>query len=392
MLGSIKKIDKNIKIVVSSYDKDLTTRRDKVESFTWPVNIKKIAEKKFIFLQFITAFVEIISSFMLLYCPNLIKESGKIYDYFEKADIVLCPGGHLFTSMNPLISLWSYTISILIAKKMNKTIIGLSQTIGPFDGMNGIIAEYFSKKAITNMDLILLRDKSSEKILEKFKIKNINYAFAGEIVYLLNTLAEKQEYTFREIKQQKINIGITIHHLYFKYYMSRGQYTNMMSAFCNLLVENYNVNIIFLPMEYTKEGPKDRVIICEIIKKINKKESVSMIEKDLQPDEILHFMKKLDFFVGTKTHSIVMSLLAGTPTLCVSYHEKSHFFMNEWGVGEYSINLKSIDNEVLLKLFEKLYDNSTQIRKILKKSRMQMESQAYKNFENIWKNLCEKHD
>ena len=363
-----------------------------MESFTWPVDIKKIADKNSILFKFITAFFEIFSSFLVLYIPNLTKKSRNIYNYFEKADLVVCPGGHLFTSMNPLISLWSYTVSILIAKKMNKYVIGLSQTIGPFDGMNGIVAKYFSKKAIANMDLILLRDESSERILECLKFKYINYAFAGEIVYLLNTVSKKREYNFNDIKPNKINVGITIHHLYFKYHMSREQYTNVIGAFCNLLVDSYNVNIIFLPMEYTEEGLKDRVIICEIINKINKKECVSMVEKDLQPDEILHFMEKLDFFVGTKTHSIVMSLLAGTPTLSISYHEKSHFFMNEWGVGEFSLSLKSIDSEVLMKLFDKLFRNSSQIRKILETSKIQMEARANKNFENIWKNICEKYD
>ena len=45
-----------------------------------------------------------------------------------------------------------------------------------------------------------------------------------------------------------------------------------------------------------------------------------------------------------------------------------------------------------MKLFDKLFRNSSQIRKILETSKIQMEARANKNFENIWKNICEKYD
>ena len=388
MIGTINQFDKNIKIVVSSYDEQLTAKRDKVESFMWPVNVKKIAEKKFIFLQVLIAITEIVNSLIILYSPRFSKKSENIYNYNKKADIILCPGGHLFTSMNPLISVWTYTISILLAKKMNKPVFGLSQTIGPFEGISGKIARYLSKKAIRNMDMIILRDKSSEDILRTFQLENINYISAGDIVYLLNNIVKKEECNFREIKQDKVNVGITIHHLYFKYHMSRREYVNIMSSFCNQLVNIFqNVNIIFIPMEYKNKDPKDRTLICEIMDSINNKENIDIVERDLQPEELLSFMKQLDFFVGTKTHSIVLSLLAGTPTLCISYHEKSNFFMHEWGVGEYAINLKNINNENLLKLFGKLSNNKKKIKTILENSRDKMKAQANKNFEIILNKL-----
>jgi len=349
------------------------------------VNVKKIAEKKFIFLQAFIAITEIVSSLILLYFPRFSKKSENIYNHYEKADIILCPGGHLFTSMNPLISVWTYTISILLAKKMNKPVFGLSQTIGPFDGISGGIAKYLSKKGIRSMDLIILRDKSSEEVLRTLQLENINYVFAGDIVYLLDNIVKKEECNFREIKQDKINVGITIHHLYFKYHMSRREYVNIMSGFCNQLVNVFqDVNIIFVPMEYNAKNPKDRTLICEIMEITNNKENIDIVERDLQPEELLSLMKQLDFFIGTKTHSIVMSLLAGTPTLCISYHEKSNFFMHEWGVGEYAINLKNINNENLLELFEKLNNNKKKIKTILENSRDKMKVRAYKNFETIW--------
>jgi len=388
MIKTIYQFNKSIKIVVSSYDEHLTRKRDKVESFMWPVNVKKIVQKKSIFLQAIIAIKEIISSLMVLYLPRFSKKSEEIYGYYKKADIIVCPGGHLFTSMNPLISVWTYTISILIAKKVSKPVIGLSQTVGPFNGISGGISKYISKMGIKNMDLIMLRDKSSERALRDLQLENINYAFAGDIVYLLNKAVKGEEYNFEEIKRGKVNIGVTIHHLYFKYYMSREKYVKIMSTFCNQLTSDFqDIHIIFIPMEYTKEGPKDRTLICEIMERIKEKESTEMVERDLQPEEILSFMKQLDFFVGTKTHSIVMSLLSGTPTLSISYHEKSNFFMEEWGVGEYTINLEDINNERLLELFKKLYDNSKQVRTTLKNSRAIMEAYAYKNFEAIQNKL-----
>lgn len=388
IIGKLKKFDKNIRIVVSSYDKNLTNKRDNVESISWPVNAVKILQQNTIVMKAIVCSVELFSSLVVLFLPRFSKKSREIYSAYEEADLVICPGGHLFTSMNPLISLWTYAISLLLAKKMNKKVIALSQSVGPFKGMNRGISKFISQIALKNIDLIYLRDASSEFFFKKLDLKNVPYQFAGEIVYSFNHLVKDKKEKFKEIEKDKINIGITIHHLYYRYYMSRDEYIKIMSDFCNYLIREVNdINIVFIPMEYTNEGPKDRLIISEIIDRITKKDNVHVLTKDFQPEQILCLMKQLDFFIGTKTHSIVMSLVSGTPTLSISYHEKSNYFMKEWGVEKYAINMQNLDKENLQKLFDNLYKNNVEIRKNLKESRKHMEKKSEKNFEIIWKYL-----
>ena len=385
IIGNLRNFDNNVRIIVSSYDKELTAQRDEVEAISWPVDVLKIAETNSFFMLAIIGIVEILSSLMILFLPSFSKKSKEIYSAYRQADIVICPGGHLFTSMNPLISLWIYAISLLLAKKMNKKVIGLSQTVGPFNGVGGGLSKFISQVAIKNMDIIYLRDESSEYFFKKLDLKNVTYDFAGEIVYSFNKFLKPKKEFFSEIKKHQINIGITVHHLYYRYHMSRDEYIKIMSDFCNYLIKHVNdVNIVFIPMEYTTEGPKDRIIISEILDCIHEKEAIEVLNKDLKPEQILSLMKQLDYFIGTKTHSIVMSLVSGTPTLSISYHEKSNYFMKEWGVEKYAINMKDLDAESLYHLFEKLCQNNVEIRERLRESRVAMEKKSEKNFEVIY--------
>jgi len=388
IIGVVEEHDKDIDLLVSSYDKELTEDRDEVKSCIWPFNAKKVVQKNSIVTQGLTAVIEAISSLVLFFFPSLSKKSEEIYPYFEEADVVVCPGGHLFTTMNPLISVWTYSFSVLLAKKLNKPVIGHSQTIGPFEGISKWISKFLSKKAIKKMDPIFLREKSSEEVVKKMGLEEKEYSFAGETAYLLNKVNKEYEEDFSEIEKDKTNIGLTIHHLYYRYHMSREKYVDIMSDFCEHLADHVDEpNIVFVPMEYTKEGPKDRQLIHEIIDNTDCEKDIQVIKKDLKPEQLHGFMQSLDFFVGTKTHSIVMSLVSCTPTISVSYHDKSNFFMEEWDVGSYTIDLKDVNTDDLMDLFEKLSNNEEKVKETLLDSRKKMEKYAEKNFEAVWKEL-----
>lgn len=378
----------NVEIKVSSYDPELTKNRDGVDACIRPLNGKKIVQKNSKISQGISAIFEALSSLSLLYVPLLSRKKEEIYPYFEEADVVICSGGHLFTTMNPLITVWNHSLSVLLAKKLDKPVIGFSQTIGPFQGISKVVAKFLSRKSLKYMNPLFLREKSSEKVVKKMGLEEKEYSFAGETAYLLNKVNKEYEEDFSEIEKDKTNIGLTIHHLYYRYHMSREKYVDIMSDFCEYLADHVDEpNIVFVPMEYTKEGPKDRELIHEIIDNTDCEDDIQVVKEDLKPEQLHRFMQSLDFFVGTKTHSIVMSLVSCTPTISVSYHDKSNFFMDEWNVGNYTIDLKDVNTDDLMDLFKKLSNNKEKVKETLLNSREKMERYAEKNFEAVWKEL-----
>jgi coenzyme F420 hydrogenase subunit beta len=368
-----------VHVVVSSDDKKLTETRDGVEAFSWPFDIHPIKLRKGLVGRVVAASRQLLASICLLFTWGVTRRGRILRKHFNSADLVITPGGHLFTTMNNILAVWNYTLSVLLAKKAGKPVVGLAQSVGPFSGMFGGLSRALARKAILSMDKILLREDTAVSTLRAMRIPESRYSLAGEMVYLLGDKTAKTPET-GTIREGRERVGVTIHHIYFKYHMSKEDYLSHMSRFFNSLLKKHgNIDLVFLPMEYTTEGPRDRVMINEIIELIHNKAAVQILERDAGPEELVDMIRGFDFFIGTKTHSIVMALQSCIPTLSISYHEKSKFFMDEWGVGDYSIYLKDISGDRLDSLFDRLYERRQTVRTVLRQKREINLANAAKN-------------
>lgn len=280
---------------------------------------------------------------------------------YMRADVVVFPGGHSFTTMNGLGQVFSHCMGFYFGKIVGKKLMVYAHTIGPFKGSFAGVIKWMSMYVLKRTDLITIREQDSMKYME-----GCNAQLTAETVFGIPTdksLAKDVKELHELHKQKKKIVGLTIHHIYYKYFFTKEEYIRHMVDILDMITCTFDCNILLIPMEANTGNYNDRHLAKEMMVKMKKPEQFTIIEGDYAPAVTASIIANVDIFIGTKTHSIVYGLKGEVPILCIAYQQKSNEFMNSYGVLENSIDLKDIDKDRVEKIFTRMYNNLDAIRK-----------------------------
>jgi polysaccharide pyruvyl transferase WcaK-like protein len=86
----------------------------------------------------------------------------------------------------------------------------------------------------------------------------------------------------------------------------------------------------------------------------------------LSLDDLLGEIAACDLVVATRFHNILFALLAGKPTVAVSFHHKCESLMRAMGLAEYSVDLDEVDADVLIRKAQKLVACSEDLKPLIR--------------------------
>lgn len=361
--------DYNVNIEITSAVPEKGRKQYNVNCYEWLVSYKDIIYQKSKFKKIIALIKEMLWVIYLfiwigfykigatLPVPRRKKETIKAY---MRADVVVFPGGHSFTTMNGLGQVFSHCIGFHFGNILKKKTMVYAHTIGPFKGRFSSIIKWMSMYVLKRTTLVTIREKDSMKFC-----KDMNAKLTAETVFSLPTdfaLAENNT-ELKELRSKEKNIvGLTIHHIYYKYFFTKEEYMKIMTDIINLIIDKYDCNVLLIPMESKTGNYNDRDMAYEMKGMLNQKERFCIIENDYESNVTAAIIGSTDLFIGTKTHSIVYGLKSEVPTLSIAYQQKANEFMDMYGVIENSINLKSLNTEDFEKIFSRMLNNIKNVR------------------------------
>jgi len=220
-----------------------------------------------------------------------------------------------------------------------------AHTVGPFFGLFGPITEIITRKVLNRTSAISVREKNSLEVLNKLGVKPDSVTKTGESVFLMPLPSKESIDVINEregIRSETGDqvVGITIHHRYYRHWYSKDEYVELMARMVDYLVEEFNVKVVFIPMEYNRDGKGgDRPLAQEIRSSSRHENNVLVITADYSPLETMGIVGNVDMLIATKTHSVVFGLRMGIPTLAIAYHVKAREFMKEFDLEEFTIDL-----------------------------------------------------
>lgn len=397
MLYSIRRQIRGCNITVSSYDPDVTYGLYCVPSVNWLFNYKGIKEanskikKIIVIIEEVLFFINLMPWFILqlfhFNFPIINKTKKKVINSYYNADIVILPGGHFFTSLNKLPIVVMHCIALWAGMIIKKPTYIYSQTIGPFRGFGGILSSAISKFTLDRVTLITVREEGSYEFLKEFGVSRPKVILTAECVFLMPTLNKNETWQFLKneniFPNKKPKIGITIHHIYYNQYFTKEEYKNLMVQAADFLTAYLKADLIFIPMEMIGKTGGDRPLAKEIIAKTKNSNSCYLLEKEYTPLQTASIIGAMDFFIGTKTHSIIFSLMNLIPTFSISYHPKSTAFMKQLGQHEYAIDLKNFNLPEFCDKIKLLNENKEKAIQIMGMRLENIKALANKNNELI---------
>lgn len=376
MKKTITEMDGEVSISLTSYDPEMAKEEYALESAEWIINFRniKLAHSKIGKLYyFVKEFLWIIYSLVWIVfykiglnlpLPKFKKKTIKLY---LQSEVVVLPGGHFFTNLNGFPVNISHAYGLLYAKLLGKKTMVYSQTVGPFFGKFATLTKRITDFVIKHTDVVTLREEDSTQYCKGYE----NVYVTAETVFALptNTTVSKNIKQLQDLKKdEKTLVGVTIHHIYFKHFFSRDDYVKIMSNIFDEIIGKYDCNILIIPMEASYHKGGDRPIANEMKELCKYKESIYILDGDLDPLTTSSVIANTDIFVGTKTHSIVYGLKSIVPTLSISYQQKSTEFMKMFGVEENAIDLKVLNINDFMNIFNRLFENKGKYKNIQKEN------------------------
>jgi len=292
----------------------------------------------------------------------------KILDALTNADLIISSPGGFLQDYNVASALIPNLFLIFIAKIVNKPVIIYAQSVGPFRNR---ILRHIAKLIINRAEIIILREKISEKYVKDAGINRPKIFVTADATFSLNPPSYNREFyrhklmKFFPSNDAQILIGVTTLGEYFqkrdriKYVYG---YVKSLSQTIDYLTEKLNAKVIFVPQVIAET---ERLITRLILGQVKNKDRVLVIEEDLSPEELMKLIGCMDLFIGTRTHSSIYALIMEVPVITIAYEHKAQGIMSMLGLSDWVLDIKRLNERELMLKINKLYSQRFEIKKMI---------------------------
>jgi polysaccharide pyruvyl transferase CsaB len=253
-------------------------------------------------------------------CPSFNRSSFRdIFKAVSSCDIFVLGGGGILQDVTSFRSLLYYLFLLELAKKKGKKVAVFAMGIGP---LKRKISEFLVKRALLRSDYVSLRDRQSYDWAVKRGIEKA--VLSADASFLLTPPAQRE---------RKREIGVSLRSW-------RGLKIEELKNFLLEISKNgYNITFILF-------NPEDREISRLFISEIGG----NLLEPQ-SPREPLELLAGMEATIAMRLHCAILSTIAGTPFLAISYDPKVQSFAEE--MGQPFLSLEDIAKNNLYKLFGK---------------------------------------
>ncbi|NVH48266.1 polysaccharide pyruvyl transferase family protein [Photobacterium damselae] len=277
----------------------------------------------------------------------------KFSDNLKNSDKVICTGGHHISSVldkdgvNPQLMDMLYTILC------GYDLYLWAQSIGPVNTSKKYITKSISK-LLNRTKLICYRDKDSLIFLNDNSVST-RKILVDDSVFGLSMLLNSEK-NLEDINPDKDKFIIVA--LYTAGKKQKNNIDNYLNQFVsplkNLISEGYKISL--LPMQYKGLQDDERSELLKL-KELVGSDSIQVLMDDMSPMDTLRYVSSASLLIGHKTHSVVYGLANSIPTIAISYHPKTTYFMHRFSQDDFVIEDDIFSSLILQEKIDKIKSN-----------------------------------
>lgn len=252
----------------------------------------------------------------------------------RELDVMLIGGGNILMD---LFKRWPRFLIIysMLAKLAGTPLLIYSVGAGPIRTGRG---KLFMKVCCYLADYITLRDKESLDLVKKIlTIQESKLILSADPAVCLRSGIS----TPRKRKNTLPFIGVTVVPYYSPWYWPEPnpkiyeKYLNQMANLLDSILKCFRAKIVF----FATNHPTDLKPAKDVFYKMQLQDHIEIVEERLKVPEIINLISSCDVTICTRLHSSILSLVAGTPFLAISYQPKVTAFCKRIGLEDYIIPL-----------------------------------------------------
>lgn len=300
------------------------------------------------------------------------KEEKKTLDAILNSDVVISKGGHIFNSKTykENLALFNLSFYLILAKKMNKKVYIFSQSFGPFENKS---ARKIFKNVIESSDKVLCRENVSINYLnDNFKEFKDKYIYFPDFAFNIKPKYSERVKNIYNKYPIENSIVVTVRQHIYKENSEEEYLTTLKNIIERLIISGETV-VIYPHVIGPTKIEDDRIISKKLFDMINiiykKSNKVILLEENLSAEEVTALYSKIKFIVGTRFHSVILTLINSIPAFAISYSGPKANIMKRFGIEKYMCSIEQINSkneEEIFKLIEELNIESQNMRSELK--------------------------
>ncbi len=295
-----------------------------------------------------------------------------------KSDIVVSGGGTLLQDGTSTRSLLYYLGIIKTAKLLGKKVMLYSNGIGP---VSGKFNRRLIKWVINLVDLITLREQSSEKDLRTIGVNKPNIYITADPAFTLTPAPDEvvqpllQEKGIVQDGEHKI-VGVSIR----EWNGSRepsDKYVKTIAAVCDKLARE-GKQIVVIPMQY----PRDLDISVKLRDAMKEKSYV--LDRAYSPAEMVGIISKMDLMISMRLHSLIFAAITHIPMLGIVYDPKVENYLKVLRMPSAGdIRSDILDSDKMIAQVEEILENYGDYVEILEQAVTALVRKSHENDKHL---------
>lgn len=271
----------------------------------------------------------------------------------SECDVVISKGGHMFYAARrwhvmEWANLFSHLYPLLVARKLGKPVVLWGHSLGPFADPG---ARRMASWILSGAKVVGVRESLSYNVALGLGIDSKKVRLIPDLAFAVQPRATDR--VAAAVRAKGLTAGaflaVTVRQWKRVSWEAYNRYLKAIADVARLLYKEgfcNEVAVVVHTQGPTQEendlGPSRRLL--ELLSDV----PAVLVDEDFAPDELAAFYGKAKFLLGTRFHSVILSLVGGTPAYAISYFgPKAHGIMRDLGMGDLVVNLDGIDSKVV---------------------------------------------
>lgn len=292
----------------------------------------------------------------------------QVLKHMKNADMLISGGGTLIQDRTSTKSLMYYLAVISLALKKKVKVMLYSNGIGPLEKKSNIKK---TRKILSKVDLITLRDERSLKALQEIGVENKNVIVTADPALELNIADED---CGRKILDElgaphdRKLLGVSIR----RWKSTDPEFEDNIAWVCDYAYETYGYHTVLLPMQTSRD-----LAVLQSVKR-NMKHEATLIDRRLDVADTMSVMKCFDLCIGMRLHTLIYAVINAIPLIGLVYDPKISSFMEYTNQTRY-IDVENATAEKIIDILDECVANYDNIKSTLEENYKTLNEKAQLN-------------
>jgi colanic acid/amylovoran biosynthesis protein len=389
-------------ITLLDYGKDPITYKFKTNNREIPIQLLNIRFSQKVYLKNNIAFLILLSSLLKVIPIKVIRkiiiDSNPCLNYLYKADVVTSiAGGDSFSDIYGLLRLLYVSLPQLLVLFLNKRLILLPQTIGPF---KAIISKFIARYILNRANIVYSRDHSGlieTKDLMKEKNLPSNLRFCHDVGFVVAPIKPIKMDLGDLPELNKITqdiVGLNVSGLLFmggytrnNMFGLKSNYQELIYDLIDVLIKKKGLSVLLVPhvFGHGKNSESDSTVCENIYEQLKLKypDKLFLVKGNYDQSEIKYIIGMCNFFIGARMHACIAALSQCIPAVGIAYSKKFQGVFETVGVGNLVADPRTMEKEEIIKVICDAFQNRMIIKAKLQLLIPKVRNNVFEIFKDI---------